>query len=149
MILVDYPLLGTMKWKLKWVLPPLESLISSFGAQHCLPNQFYTIYAAAQSPTQTSFLNYGKHPPILRECILANPFFVTPSEYLTLFQYLTLFPRFQALDISRSTLYGDHHQAVQSTSNLGNLHAGFPIFDVGTPSRQTNLIRRPLQDRLT
>jgi hypothetical protein len=56
MILVDYPLLGTMKWKLKWVPPPFESLISSFGAQHCQPNQIYTIYAAAQSPTQTSFL---------------------------------------------------------------------------------------------
>ena len=62
MILVDYPLLGTMKWKLKWVPPPFESLISSFGAQYCLPNRIYTLYAAAQSPTQTFILNHGKHP---------------------------------------------------------------------------------------
>jgi hypothetical protein len=28
----------------------------------CLPNRIYTFYAAAQSPTQTSILNRGKHP---------------------------------------------------------------------------------------
>ena len=77
------PFIGNNEMETEVGPPLLESLISSFGAQHCLPNQFYTIYAAAQSPTQTSFLNYGKHPPILRECILANPFFMTPSEYLT------------------------------------------------------------------
>ena len=62
MILVDYPLLGTTKCKQKWVPPPFESLISSFGAQYCLPNRIYTLYAAAQSPTQTLILNHGKHP---------------------------------------------------------------------------------------
>jgi hypothetical protein len=62
MILVDYPLLGTTKCKQKWVPPPFESLISSFGAQYCLPNRIYSPYAAAQSPTQTFILNHGKHP---------------------------------------------------------------------------------------
>jgi hypothetical protein len=47
-------------------------------------------------------------------------------------KYLTSILRFQASDISRSALYGDHHQVVQSTSNLRNLHAGIPNFDVGT-----------------
>ena len=62
MILVDYPLLGTTKCKQKWVPPPFESLTSSFGAQYCLPNRIYTLYAVAQSPTQTFILNHGKHP---------------------------------------------------------------------------------------
>ena len=56
------PLLGTMKWKQKWVPPPFESLISSFGTQNCLPNRIYTLYAAAEYPTQTFILNHGKHP---------------------------------------------------------------------------------------
>ena len=92
MILVDYPLLGTPKCKQKWVPPPFESLISSVGGQHCLPNRIYTLYRAAQSPTQTFILNHGKHPRSY-EKYPRDTFLMTPSEYLTLFS------RFQASDI--------------------------------------------------
>ena len=54
----------------------------------------------------------------------------TPNEYLTFIL------KIQTSDLSRNALKVAHcqadHEAVQSTSNFGNLHAGIPNLDVGT-----------------